>query len=1702
MTELERSRLQKIFAAGLGCFRFFCIVLIGVLPAWGQFTSVNNATSTPIPGSGHDYIEMLAETVNPSNGSLSLRFQVPIPTGRQFNLPFTFAYDTGGVWTPTSNGRGAGWGFSRSSYLYQSGWSYSVPTLNATQFTLKLVPGLPGPGPGPCVVKTGFVFNDPAGARHQLPIAKLLTFCGPGQTDTSPAGDDYYQAQVDAQGTVLVSSANGTIYKFGQFACCLGGDGNIQSALPNVIEDRNGNIINLNAQPAACPSRLNNCLAETDTMGRLVLSTSGFGITGDTVTVSGLAQPYTVTWDAAPIAFTLPITFQGNPSDGGGVCAPSSSSITAGSAGVISAIALPNGQQFQFSYDDGLGLVSKITYPGGGYVSYTWGSNPQSDYANLADVQGNPGACPYKYDSYAITQRQVSFDGVTVAQEQDFSYSTTWDPTLAGAWKSKQTVVTTHDIIAGKTLKTIYTYTPLFVFPAPYLILAGGIGPQIPLEQTIVYKEGTATLRAVSKTWFDQFELASEQTTLDNGLTDQVTYTYGPGAQITERDEFDYGQGTPGPLLRKSTISYASFPASPLFPSAPSLLDRPATKITYDSAGKQVAETVYCYDQPPPTDTSATNIVQHDYKHYSSSFNVRGNLTQQLQWLNIPGQNNPSPTCGQNNSSNAVSVTYAYDDTGQRTSATDALGNTATYTYDATDAFLIQTKSPIPGLPHGGGVALTTSATYDFNSGRLLSTTDPNGQATSYTYDDPLNRLTGITRPPGGGSTAISYGDVAPHLYVHVLEDLDETRKQESYDYFDGFGHTIRSLKFDGTQGTPWVVHDSYYDGLGRPALVSTPYRTAAPSPDRNPCGPCISSSYDALGRIKLLATPDGAQTLTSYSGNTVTVTDQAQMTKTTIDDALGRLTQVIENPSQVNGEPSLTTSYIYDVLDNLVSVAQGQQRRYFVYDSLGRLLRRSNPEESINPALALADPLTGNSQWAEAFTYDADGNLTDHTDSRGITAHHLYDVLNRETEISYANAPSNTPTLDWFYDGAGLPPGASGGNELGRVTKVNSSDSASGSYTYDGYSPTGRVLQTTQTVDGQAYTIQYAYNLAGHLVSETYPSGRIVTTAMDDAGQISSVGSLSNPIPYAASIQYAPHGGVASLMLGNHLWEHTLYDPNRLQQTEIGVGTSAGASDLLKLTYDYGKTNNNGNVLRQVMTVPTTAPGESMVVTELAKYDSVNRILAAQEVNGDTTSWQPTAIWEQDFGYDQYGNRTGLTSTALLPTMAPPPVDPASNRIDVTKASGYSYDPAGNLTQQPTPAGATNVYTYDANNRLIQSQEGSSIQVFKYNALGHRIKKTAGGASTVFVYDAAGQLITEYTTGSAASNGTRYVSQDSLGSERLITDRNQNGVARYDLLPYGELIPSGLGARGSVAGYATPGVLRQLFTGKERDSETGLDYFGARYYASWIGRFTSTDPTFQSALHTDPQSWNRYTYVLNRPLVLVDPNGELWEATGDANNPYKWVDRCERGHTCYDQIAVQVGETVRIYGPNHTLQTYRTNEHGYIDLAAVARAHGSYFRVVAPGVHAYVSPQTAVDVYNAAFDYHLEYTHDANLVVTSAGNSNGTNFRPHHNSHNLGKTVDLRYMDNDGHPVQGARAIFSADDTRMQRMVQIFRENGFNEMYSDDNNVYRTQWAAGHLNHIHIGKTAHTGQCEIGPCGQARQHPRQPPQQQRQQHQ
>lgn len=241
-----------------------------------------------------------------------------------------------------------------------------------------------------------------------------------------------------------------------------------------------------------------------------------------------------------------------------------------------------------------------------------------------------------------------------------------------------------------------------------------------------------------------------------------------------------------------------------------------------------------------------------------------------------------------------------------------------------------------------------------------------------------------------------------------------------------------------------------------------------------------------------------------------------------------------------------------------------------------------------------------------------------------------------------------------------------------------------------------------------------------------------------------------------------------------------------------------------------------------------------------------------------------------------------------------------AKNRIT---SPGYSYDLAGNLIAEP---GAT--YEYDAENRLRTATVNGVVTNYFYDGLGKRVKKVVNGVTTRFVYDQDDRLIAEYTGDPVPSTPTKeyiyggngvllavvepnnpdtnqaikYVTPDHLNTPRVTTDANGNVISRHDYMPFGEEITPDVGNRASVQGYSGGDSIRQKFTSHERDEETGLDFAQARYFSSIQGRFTSLDPLGKSEKLDNPQTWNRYAYVLNNPLRYSDPDGQAPQEGAD----------------------------------------------------------------------------------------------------------------------------------------------------------------------------------------------------------------------------
>ncbi|MBK7706082.1 MAG: hypothetical protein IPJ30_09945 [Acidobacteria bacterium] len=180
-----------------------------------------------------------------------------------------------------------------------------------------------------------------------------------------------------------------------------------------------------------------------------------------------------------------------------------------------------------------------------------------------------------------------------------------------------------------------------------------------------------------------------------------------------------------------------------------------------------------------------------------------------------------------------------------------------------------------------------------------------------------------------------------------------------------------------------------------------------------------------------------------------------------------------------------------------------------------------------------------------------------------------------------------------------------------------------------------------------------------------------------------------------------------------------------------------------------------------------------------------------------------------------------------------------------------------------------------------VKNASGQTIGRYFYDGEGKRVKKITSnseGASetTIFVYS-AGKLVAEYsnTQVPVPNRTTRYLTEDHLGTPRVITDSEGNVTSRRDFLPFGEEITPDIGARSSIAAYQpTTDNVKQKFTGYQKDEETGLDFAEARMYENRHGRFTAVDPLLASGKSANPQTFNRYIYCVNAPLSCTDPTG------------------------------------------------------------------------------------------------------------------------------------------------------------------------------------------------------------------------------------
>jgi RHS repeat-associated protein len=550
--------------------------------------------------------------------------------------------------------------------------------------------------------------------------------------------------------------------------------------------------------------------------------------------------------------------------------------------------------------------------------------------------------------------------------------------------------------------------------------------------------------------------------------------------------------------------------------------------------------------------------------------------------------------------------------------------------------------------------------------------------------------------------------------------------------------------------------------------------------------------------------------------------------------------------------------------------VQAGSQARSFVYNSLSQVASATNPESgTVN------------------YTYDNDGNvhtrvapMANQTGIATVTTTYTNDALDRVTQKSYSDG---TPTASFLYD-VGYT-GFTPVNDVGRLVLASTSN-AQTNFQYD---PEGRisargVCLPSNCATGGGAGFFYVYDLAGNLVQYNdgvYTWPQFFVPTYDGAGRVTQLTSTASdaqhPSTYFttdATNGHWPNGAFKKATLGNGITETNVYD-KRLQPCRINANSSGTllttctaavpTGNVLDLNTGFNLgASDNGNVATW-----TTTGSQTFNRTYL--YDGVNRLKTMTE----SASVQPCK--GLSWTYDAFGNRSdqAVTAGAQCPTFHQA-MDPANNNRFL--GAPYQYDAAGNMTHD-----ATHSYTYDAENRLVSMDGGAAT--FIYDAFGARAQHKVGTSVYEYIYDQDGHIGWEKLNGNLNrsylwlkgrlladfyESTTYFVHPDHLGSTRILTRLDKTLRECDDYYPYGEF--------NSACSVTTGTTLK--FTGKERDGESGNDYFAARYYSSIMGRFLSGDPG--PLLWSDPQTLNRYAYSRNGPARYVDPTGKYFVVAAD----------------------------------------------------------------------------------------------------------------------------------------------------------------------------------------------------------------------------
>ncbi|MCK4666953.1 RHS repeat-associated core domain-containing protein, partial [Candidatus Dependentiae bacterium] len=807
---------------------------------------------------------------------------------------------------------------------------------------------------------------------------------------------------------------------------------------------------------------------------------------------------------------------------------------------------------------------------------------------------------------------------------------------------------------------------------------------------------------------------------------------------------------------------------------------------------------------------------------------------------------------------------------------------------------------------------------YYSNTYLVKTSTDINGNNVSKKYDS-LDRIIRTNYPQTAGTyTEYEYHDEIFPAYTVVRNNIEAETFSESVYYYDGMGRFIYGgVKEDVKDGIDsWVVNGVDYDHMGRKNNVYEPQKDFGinfsdfrdprenledPSKDLN----YINYEYDVLGRTKKVFIPDAVHGNTipleieyEYNDyqNSVKITDTKGQPIKYYYNSQDKL-KIVEELDE-NGYAYSKTRFKYDLMGNMTEMRTSKDGRNwmvskYTYDSERRLVKSVLPDSG-----------------ESTFIYDLNGNLTQRTDAKGITIKYYYDKLNRQTKIEYPDSSY----IQYEYDNLAIP---NGKGKLYSKRKYQAGEGIVSENLFSDFDDLDRLLEKKEFINFEGHNpVQvnhnYSYNKAGfmlfHDISVNGQEIQKMEYDYDLMGRAdvlfeTVMGDLTTKTEIARIRNFNPLGMVEDIEYANNIHVQYKYNEYRhwMEEMDISIEEDNGSGDTYKNSIFHNQ------YLYDVVGNRTKLIDESGIETTY-NYDSLYRLT---NVNGKYYNKEGQTKGSK-YTYDQVGNRLTYNSKYGKITYEYDESSNRLNRVNFNRENDdlsymlINYDANGNTKQRDYFRSKDEIfeqelyeYNYDnmmthyvrpkpvMKNNRIEMEVESELNM-EYDVNGIRIIKKCypnTSDSTIYIYE-GGEVVLEITyeqipknkylftyaggkkvsrtsfniDGTIDLDSRKYFHQNFLGSIAMITDKDGNIEEHNKYEPFGDIL-------WSKSYIDTDNDYK--FTGKKRDKESNLDYFNARYLDTKLGRFMKVDVVTGNV--KNPQTLNRWVYVLNNPLRYID---------------------------------------------------------------------------------------------------------------------------------------------------------------------------------------------------------------------------------------